>query len=125
MLSETVKLRPADVRRARTTIAARLDDLGVDPEHVAAVKTVVPELLGSAVEAHLNGSLELSIELFPLLTSVRLRCPDDIELSDDPFAVRDRVLERLTLAVGRRRNADGTADLWAEVPVPSRSAHPS
>ncbi len=53
-----------------------------------------------------------------MLTSVRLRCPHDVELVEEPYALRDRMLGRLTVAVGRRRNIDGTVDLWAEVAHP-------
>jgi hypothetical protein len=39
-----------------------------------------------------------------------------VDLRDQPFALRERVLQSLTLAFGSRRNGDGTVDLWAEVP---------
>jgi len=107
------------VRRARTLVRERLDDLGYEAEHRRAVESVVAELLGAVVESGCTGSVELSVERFPLLTSVRLRCPPGLELRDDPFRLRERVLERLTVAVGQRRNPDGIAELWAEVPRPS------
>jgi hypothetical protein len=40
-----------------------------------------------------------------------------VDLRDEPFRLRERVLQSLTLAFGSRRNADGTIDLWAEVPA--------
>ena len=63
-----------------------------------------------------KGTVQLSVERFALLTSVRLRCPPGAQLRDDPFGLRERVLERLTVAVGRRSNNDGGSELWAEIP---------
>jgi hypothetical protein len=117
MLNEHITLRPADARKARRTVRTRLLDAGLDDDHAAAIETIVGELLGAAIEAGLRGQVHLIVERFPLLTSVRLRCPQDVELMrDERFGMRDRVLERLTLAAGKRHNADGTTDLWAEVP---------
>jgi hypothetical protein len=81
-----------------------------------AVEAVVGEFLGTVIESGTTGVVELRVENFPLLTSVRLQCPSDMRLRDDPFGLRERVLERLTVAVGSRRTLDGRAELWAEVP---------
>lgn len=121
MLNEDIKLRPGSARRARALLRRRLADLGVDGDHILSVELVVAELVAAALEQ--EGDVEhrsghLSLELFPLLTSVRLRCPHDVELVDEPYALRDRMLGRLTVAVGRRRNTDGTTELWAEVAHP-------
>ncbi len=121
MLNEDIKLRPGSARKARALLRRRLADLGVDTDHILSIELVVAELVAAAVEqegAAQQGAGRLSLELFPLLTSVRLRCPHDVELVDEPFALRDRMLGRLTVAVGRRRNTDGTVDLWAEVAHP-------
>jgi hypothetical protein len=121
MLNEDIKLRPGSARKARALLRRRLADLGVDGDHILSIELVVAELVAAAVEqegAAQQGAGRLSLELFPLLTSVRLRCPHDVELVDEPFALRDRMLGRLTVAVGRRRNTDGTVDLWAEVAHP-------
>ena len=93
---------------------ARLSDVG-DATHLEAVEAVVTELVGAAPEAGVQDPVHLMVEPFPLLTSVRLRCPHEVELCDDPFRLRATMLEKLTVACGRRHNADGTADLWAEV----------
>ena len=93
---------------------ARLSDVG-DATHLEAVEAVVTELVGAALEAGVQDPVHLMIEPFPLLTSVRLRCPHEVELGDDPFRLRATMLGKLTVACGRRHNADGTADLWAEV----------
>jgi hypothetical protein len=121
MVSEDIKLKPGSARRARALLRRRLADLGVDGDHILSVELVVAELVAAALEREgppERGSGRLSLELFPLLTSVRLRCPHDVELLDEPSALRDRMLGRLTVAVGRRRNTDGTVDLWAEVAHP-------
>ncbi len=122
MLNEDIKLRPGSARKARTLLRRRLADLGVDGDHILSIELVVAELVAAALEreegAAVRGSGRLSLELFPLLTSVRLRCPHDVELVDEPYALRDRMLGRLTVAVGRRRNTDGTVELWAEVAHP-------
>jgi hypothetical protein len=122
MLNQHIPLRPTHVRRARTAVRERLVELGCEPEHLVAIETVIAEFLAAVIESGCSGSVELSIERFPLLTSVRLRCPPGMEQRDDPLRLRERVLERLTVAVGERRNADGIAELWAEVPRPSWAA---
>ncbi len=123
MLNEDIKLRPGSARKARALLRRRLADLGVDGDHILAVELVVAELVAAALEREGTaqpraGSGRLSLELFPLLTSVRLRCPHEVDLGEEPYALRDRMLGRLTVAVGRRRNTDGTFDLWAEVAHP-------
>ncbi len=122
MLNEDIKLRPGGARKARAWIRRRLADLGVDEDHILAIELVVAELMAAALQAGQEGSIRLSLELFPLLTSVRLRCPHHLELGDDEVALRDRMLGRLTVAVGERHNTDGTFDLWAEVAHPIRRA---
>ena len=102
-------------------VRSRLVDLGYGENDVVAVEAVVAELLGVVVEAGESTSVRLTITSFPLLTSVRLRCPGKLETAEmDPLALRERVLERFTVATGRRENDDATVDLWAEVP---RSRH--
>jgi hypothetical protein len=118
MLNQDLKLRPGGARSARASIRRRLSDIGVDGNHILAVELVVAELMAAALEAGQRGSIRLSLELFPLLTSVRLRCPNDVELAENASALRERMLGKLTIAVGRRRNIDGTVDLWAEVAHP-------
>ena len=116
MLDEHVTLRPSHVRKARRVVRDRLVDLGYDEHDVAAVESVVAELLAAVFESGEHTSVRLTITSFPLLTSVRLRCPGRIGTNDDPLALRERVLERFTVATGRRQNDDATVDLWAEIP---------
>jgi hypothetical protein len=116
MMNEQITLRATDARRARSSVRRRLTEYGAAREHVIAVEAVVGEFLATCNEAGLVGHAHLIIETFPLLTSVRLRCSRDVTITDDPFGLRARVLERLTTTSGKRTNADGTTDLFAEVP---------
>jgi hypothetical protein len=50
---------------------------------------------------------------------VRVRCPHNVDLRDEPFGIRERVLQGLAFAWGKRTYADGSVDLWAEVANPS------
>jgi hypothetical protein len=113
---EQITLRPAQVRKARRSVRERLAALGCDRAHLLAVESVVAELLGVAIDSGHQGTVALSVASFPLLTSVRLRCPPGTTWRDDPFGLRDRILARLTTAVGQRFHADGSAELWAEIP---------
>lgn len=87
----------------------------LEPVHLASLEVVASELLGAALETGRPGSLTLSVEFFPRLTSVRVHCPSRVELRDEPFGVRERVLEGFAFAWGRRDRADGSVDLWAEI----------
>jgi hypothetical protein len=58
----------------------------------------------------------IMVDTFPRLHGVRLCGIKNVDLQDSPFHLRERVLHALTLAFGQRQNADGTTDLWAEVP---------
>jgi hypothetical protein len=116
---EQISLRPAYVRKARMSVRDHLADLGCDRAHLLAVESVVAELLGVAIDSGEQGNVALSVASFPLLTSVRLRCSPGLAWRDDPLGLRDRILERLTTAVGTRRHADGGIELWAEIPKTS------
>jgi hypothetical protein len=91
-------------------------DQGLDQRDVRNLELVVAELLGAAYDSNVESTLTILIETFAQLHSVRLRGKNDIDLAKDPFHLRERVLHDVTLAFGQRRNADGTTDLWAEVP---------
>ena len=83
------------------------------------LETVANELLGAALDGGVTKPLLLSVELFARLTSVRVHCPSNVDLRDEPFGVRERVLQGLAFAWGKRAHADGSVDLWAEVARPS------
>jgi hypothetical protein len=105
----------SQLRSTRHALRDRLESQRVEQRHVDAVEAVASELLGAAFEAGGSESLTLTVEIFALLTSVRVSCPRNVELRDEPFGVRERVLEGLAFAWGKRRYGDGSVDLWAEV----------
>jgi hypothetical protein len=102
------------VARRSVRDALRLQGLGRD--EITTLELVVAELGNTALEARIDSSLLITIETFARLHSVRLRGNLPAARRDDPFRVRERVLQSLTLAFGERRNGNGTVDLWAEVP---------
>jgi hypothetical protein len=100
---------------ARHSLNDRLDAEGIETDHIVAVAAVANELLGAAFEARPRQPLTLSVELFALLTSVRVRCPRGAQLRDEPFGIRERVLNAYAFAWGARGRPDGDVDLWAEL----------
>ena len=102
-------------RRLRDRLGA---EFGVDADHVGALEAVANELVGAALETGVKDPLVLDVELFERLTSVRVRCSRNVELRDEPFGLRERVLQGLAFAWGKRSYADGSVDLWAEVAHP-------
>ena len=110
----------SQLREARHTLRDRLGtDLGLERDHRDALASVANELLGAALDARVGEPLMLSVELFPRLSSVRVRCPSDVELRDEPFGMRERVLRGFAFAWGKRSYTDGSVDLWAEVARPA------
>jgi hypothetical protein len=103
---------------ARGTLRRQLGAQDVRDDHIAAVELVASELLGAALEAGNAEPLTLSVELFTLITSVRVRCPRGAELRDEPYGMRERVLEGVAFAWGKREYVDRSVDLWAEVAKP-------
>jgi hypothetical protein len=101
---------------ARRAVRAELRDRGVEEQDVVNVELVVGELLGAAHDSDVRSEMLVTIESFARLHSVRLCGIPNVDLRDAPFHLRERVLHALTLSFGERRNADGTTDLWAEVP---------
>jgi anti-sigma regulatory factor (Ser/Thr protein kinase) len=116
VLNQQITLRAAHVRKARLTVREQLAASGYGPDDISTIETVVAELLGAAVESGVRGQVQLTVQTFPLLTNVRVRCSRDVSLDTEPLGLRERILERLTVGVGYRRNGDDTYDLWAEVP---------
>jgi hypothetical protein len=105
----------SQLRSTRRALRERLESQRIDERHVDAVEAVANELLAAAFEADASDALTLTVETFALLTSVRVACSRNIELRDEPFGVRERVLEGLAFAWGKRSYGDGSVDLWAEV----------
>jgi hypothetical protein len=114
-----LQLQVATPRRlagARKTLRDELRAQGVDDDHVRTLELVVGELSGAAYDADVESPILITIETFARLHSVRLRGTRNVGLQQgDSFHLRERILQRLTLAFGERRNDDGTTDLWAEV----------
>jgi hypothetical protein len=100
----------------RHRLRGELHDRGLDAHDVWTLELVVAELLGAAYDSDVQSPMLVRIESFARLHSVRLCGINNVDLRDTPFDLRERVLRGLTLAFGERRNADGTTDLWAEVP---------
>ena len=110
---------------ARQTLRRELRQSGIREDEVATLELVVSELVGVVVESDVSPPILVTIETFPRLHSVRLHHLDNLELKDDPFHLRERVLRSLTLAFGQRRNEDLSTDLWAEVPRPLGAGPPT
>ncbi len=108
------------VGHTRQVIRSELHNRQYADEHVEVVESVVGELLGAAYESNAQYPIVVTIERFARLISVRVRCAGPVDIRDEPFHLRERVLQAFTLAFGSRRNADGTVDLWAEVPHSGR-----
>jgi hypothetical protein len=113
-----IRPRADELRSVRRTLRARLDGSRLGFDHVGAVEAVANELLGAACAPGVSGRLVLSVETFARLTSVRVRCPRNVQLRDEPFGVRERVLGGFAFAWGKRNRADGSVDLWAELARP-------
>jgi hypothetical protein len=107
---------PQRLSGARKTLREQLRAQGVDDDHVRTLELVVGELSGAAYDADVESPIVITVETFARLHSVRLRGTRNLGLRHgDAFHLRERILQRLTLAFGERRNNDGTTDLWAEV----------
>jgi hypothetical protein len=115
---------PTELRTARHTLRASLDDARLGTEHIGAVEAVANELLGAACATEVDDELVLSVETFARLTSVRVRCPKNVQLRDDPFGIRERVLGGFAFAWGKRQRVDGSVDLWAELARPAAHDQP-
>ena len=82
----------------------------------------------AAFDSGAKDHLVLRIETFTLLTSVRVHCPRNLHMRDEPFGIRERVLDGFAFAWGKREHRDGSVDLWAElarratIRLPRRSA---
>ena len=105
----------AQLGNARRAVRAHLGGGRFDGEHITAVEAVANELLGAAFDGGAKDHLVLRIETFTLLTSVRVHCPRNLHMRDEPFGIRERVLGGFAFAWGKREHRDGSVDLWAEL----------
>jgi hypothetical protein len=108
----------AALHAARGTLRQQLGAQDIRDDHIGALELVASELLGAALEAGNAEPLTLSVKLFALISSVRVRCPKGGELRDEPYGIRERVLEGVAFAWGKREYTDRSVDLWAEVAKP-------
>ena len=106
---------PTELHDARRAVQHALEGQGLATAHARDVAAVVDELVGAARECEVTTPVTLTVEVYARLTSLRVRCDRDVELRDKPFEIRERLLQSLALAFGRRGRADGTVDLWAEI----------
>jgi hypothetical protein len=106
---------PGELRQARRAVRDEITSEGLGPTHALAVAAVVNELVSAARECRVTSPLALTIVTHGRLTSVRVRCDRAVDVHDEPFGVRERLLAGLTFAFGRRGRADGSVDLWAEI----------
>ncbi|MGO9877245.1 MAG: hypothetical protein ACLPVY_25990 [Acidimicrobiia bacterium] len=112
----------SQLRHIRRKLRDHLDTRrGVHPGHIRDVELVADELVGAAFESGIRKPLTLQVELLARLTSVRVCCPSSVELRDEPFGIRERVLHKLAFACGTRSYADGSVDLWAEIVRPTHA----
>jgi hypothetical protein len=111
----TLLQRPHEVRHTRQLVRDALQERALTDDHIDDVVVVVSELLGAAYECGVTSPVPLTLTIFPLLTSIRIRCDREVELRDKPFDLRERVLGQLAISFGRRRSDDRAVDLWAEV----------
>ncbi len=106
---------PGELGHARREVRAAIARQGLGASQAVTVVAVVNELVGAARECRVASPLALTIVTYGHLTSVRVRCDRDVDVSDEPFGLRERLLTGLTFAFGRRDRADGSVDLWAEI----------
>ena len=101
----TVRASIRDEPFANSVVEADIDVLNA----------IISELIGAAFDSRVDPPMIVTVETFARLHSIRVRVANDVQLADDPFRLRERILQGLTLAFGQRHNGDGTVDLWAEV----------
>ena len=115
MIEIDVAPSPSQLRNVRGALRVGLEETRLENEHIEGILAVATELLGVALEGRVKGHLVLSVDTFTLLTSVRVHCPTQVQLRDEPFGIRDRVLGGFAFAWGKRQHVDGSVDLWAEL----------
>ena len=104
-----------DLGVTRRALRLRLRALGLGDATVAAVEQAATELLGAVFERAGFEPVDLMVSCYRLLVSVRVSSRRPVDLGDEPFGLRERVVSGVAFAWGRRVQADGSVDLWAEV----------
>lgn len=116
--------RHAFLAPLRHEVRRRLEPV-VDPDHLLAVEMVTSELVSHAIDAGASSQVVVRVQPLRVLTSIRVRCPAPCDMGREIFALRERVLQRLTVAFGTRLGDDGSVELWAEVWRPDTTAPPA
>ena len=115
LIEMVLQRAPGELRQARQAVRAAIAGEGMGASDAVTVAAVVNELVSAARECRVASPLALTIATHGRLTSVRVRCDRDVDVSDEPFGLRERLLAGLTFAFGRRGRPDGSVDLWAEI----------
>jgi hypothetical protein len=102
-------------RAARRAIRDRLIQAGIEADHIVRVEQVTQELLVMVFDATFAEPLILTVEPGEAIIHVSVKTPTAVDIGDDPFGIRDNLLDGLTLAHGQHRHANGTVDLWATI----------
>ena len=102
-------------RDARRAVRNRLARVGIEAEHVAIVEEIVQELLVAVFDSHVTDPIILTVTPSEDLTHVSVKAPSAIRLRDEPFGLRERILDKLTVDHGQHLHANGNVDLWAAV----------
>ena len=102
-------------RDARRAVRHHLARTGIEADHVAIVEEVVQELLVAVFDSRVTEPIILTVTPSEDLTHVSVKAPRAIELRDEPFGLRERILDKLAADHGQQRHANGTVDLWAAV----------
>lgn len=100
-----------DFGATRRTLRHRLRSLGIGDATVTAVEQAAAELLGAVLERAGPEPVDLEVACF----RVRVSSRRPVDLGDEPFGLRERIVGAVALAWGRRMHADGSIDPWAEV----------
>lgn len=99
----------------RRELRQRLGASEVAETTVGAVEQVATELLGAVLERSGAEPVDLVVSCYRLLVSVRVSSRKPVDLGDEPFGIRERLVSGVAFASGRRVYPDGTVDLWAEI----------
>jgi hypothetical protein len=103
-------------RDARRAVRQRLARAGIEADHVVVVEEVAQELLVAVFDAGTSDPVILTVDPSRLLTHISVKTSTVVNVRDEPFGLRERILAKLTLAYGQQQHPNGTVDVWATVP---------
>jgi hypothetical protein len=102
-------------RDARRAVRNRLAQAGIEADHVAIVEEVVQELLVAVFDSQVTDPIILTVTSSEDLTHVSVKAPRPVTVRDEPFGLRERILDKLTVDHGQQCHANGSVDTWAAV----------